>query len=1426
MPKNTNKTTKKTNNQIIRENSGKYGEYEIFQKLLMLDCDIHDIMNIIAPEALEKYNSFYSELVNSYAKDMDPIKPKREVYGMIPLSSKGGNEQAKEATIAALDEYRLAYEEAVSNLGKEAKGFSEYLKLAGTQLDPDLVYTDAVFNNPVYASLTFVLGTGPKLKRKKDNSIDFKETEKNLRRPDGKGYYVPFIKLCKASNELWDIEKSRQANERLGWTDKTIASYKKAYKDALKNYVDAFDELSETIKRYPNEWKKDEDLQNIPDEIVGVLGESDREITFVIEHARGQLKELENGLNPDELGLLGFVGETLNKSERELRNTNKALERQENNYAKLKEKIVIDNQTLATLEANYKARNSTSSILWLANQNKELVDWYNEYKATVKDLTLVFPTEESQAKLNAYIEENKEKLAEYHELIDGYTGRKVVEELKKTIANERKRLENQEKEIEETKNTITKLEAFNKKAKAAKKTIYGKKVSNLSDKKDLLNEVDKYIALIKEYNCKDAVNVLSDNKNIIDDVRSKISLGISEDISLNAFAKDIVKYSIDIFGPNPKYHEEVLGIKKGSTKAVMPKEEFDEYIKAYDASKYPFTDLELTYLAMAGTMKAKNEIAKVYSDSKGVSIDEIISTDTSFWTSDIAINTSGHSDSMRKFKEVIKAGRENCVKAVNLYQKGDMSSVAELIHNSLKTNLTDFNQSSSFSVNAINYYSVFSTMQKLLYNNPELMEAFKNYEGKLPKASRIDLDEITVAKKICQMSIDSSNRALEFSDYIPDYNREIGHVNSNIESEKSKLIPEEEPDGIHNSIHTEFIKSLNNEKSMHNAKYNMLKFATLKGKSLKVIADSIDKYKQADVAYMEENARINNRYLANPSLENANRLNSDIKLLNIKHANMSLVYRYLITAEGDKELGDFSEKLSDKYGLADAELSSNAVGYKTSDEFYFEVEKFTLECENKAIINLLNNKKCSKKEMKELTAKYMSNVHQIDALDNAIDIGYLPSFYNKDSRNAELSKDDNKEYMSYVNDYVDTLGIDKMKPGELAEYLTINKTELGMVSSAFRISIESKKFADRYSYDFGDLSKAVSTLESGNKYVIGGTKEYTDIIDELKKFDAFRENEIREYHVSGSYNAGKLIKQEKKLIEQIDKYIIRKETEKEKGDTSRNSSKRLAAAKAAKEALKKMINVEIAGPNFNSESLNAAQIVINDLNNSMVHLPFANEDGELEVTGRQMAEKQIIKANKIAVKNASVLDKEAMKMPKKPKEFTVICTAVRDMLFFDALTNYASPARHEDPVFTKTKDNQVKEIMSSLLSKNKAADSKKSPESLNGLIKSRFGKKLINTIMVEIIDKKQDPSVVLSHKNVMKLRDEKLRECYKEATSTLRSTFTKTMNVEELFNIAENLGSKELSSEHLRYKAAQANKAKAATNTAKNQEAKNEGIKL
>ncbi|SEQ70047.1 hypothetical protein SAMN02910369_02263 [Lachnospiraceae bacterium NE2001] len=1386
---------KKTKNEWLRKYSGPYAEYEFASQARMVILEAVPIIEEEANELGIKLRDSITDYVDT-TTEQDYGKPtKRVVINLAQLQNRDGDLDKANQLYEVVDECKRFSDDFLNNLEGSKKIFKEFYKLNFINLDmsrDDHSYIQTYYDNPILTATPMLMGCGPLLQKKLGSKepVDYEKLERDLRKPDGRGFLVPYLNMCKAVNTMHELNYQKEHNDRFGWTPNEKQEYLKQYKTVLKSFIDNFDELSKTVEKNGNLYKMGEHLNNIPEELTN----SDRDMTHYVGQMRGQLKAIENGWSLEELPLMGQIGEDLALIDRYVKRAPKQLQKSKDELKGLQNDIsdinkgidelnieLLKLQKISEERTTPKGPNQLSEADRLKLENKEILDWHKEYSKTLKEME---NKKTDKSKIDAFKAENAEKLEQYEafrSLYEEFTLSTQIEAMKKRIKDEQKEIEkkqkaikNKEAELVECSKAIVESEKARSESYKLRHFAWNKKINNQNDKIEVLNEYKKYISKVKDlklsYDHLFTETFATENDKPLEDVEKKITTGYDEVVELNEYAKKRTQFDIDIYGPNPKYHDE------WESKNVMSRQDFAQFIVPYHDQTMkglPFNEKEMTYINMAATLDAKDAIREAFKNNPqgALSPEQLAFQNYSNWMEDFSVDDDGPRAGTYQFKGIIQAGRERGLEAMQKYARGDKAPVAEMMQKLMYRTQKNFDQVATIGRNAPHFYNQLNTFTGMLEKDPGLLKEFQKYNAKQPKNVRVDLDKIKKIKTISRLHLESLNDADRYKEFVEQYDK-------NLENALKDCYGKDERQKAKNSLDNQGQR---------------LKLSALRHDILNTVSNAADKYRNTTKPFIDSANKMNEEALAgNPVLAIHKKFVTDKN-----NSEMSEFFKSVSTSEGLKEFDAFTDTLIEKYGLDfDVEKGLTMGGKRVGEDprFDYECQKYMLECEQKKLLKEISSgeyehKVKSEEVRNELISKYMVNNRQICELERATETGVLMSFYKRDESYSKDNIDKGVAYEKKVKDYIEKMDFSSMNPAEIAEQLKVGKYSLDAVCGDIETIVDNEMYADPKKIQekhFTSLEQNVSVLSS-KKYYKKGSAEFDKLVEELqelwhKHINLEKDFKDMPHH---PYDAKAIAEEEKKLLDRMDKYLQRKKDEKEAGKDSKMARSRVDVMQAARNRLATRLEEDLNMADRSEERLKGAEATAELMNKKI-----EKRKDVAEVTGQEILdsgiEEEVYQRNQFA-KNA----KEAgPKIINDTEKIDRLYESVKNTLYYQTLKDVFGPKKGDSRIITEKNSNMLKAKLGEGLTPE--AD-----KAMNNIMNTRFGKMITTTLLNNMINGKADTS----HEGIVKLRDETLRKCFKLAMDDKNPN--RKADVKEVLEVGQSLGSPELTKEYLNYEKAQ-----------------------
>ncbi len=1388
-----------TYTQHLRQLHEPYADYDYRYQTNSAQLDLVEYLENFNPELYKKLKNAINAYNNTLTDDVEhPKKTKKEKNPALEHLNKVGGSAETIVKLRAVQDDVRNYMESVANSTREPeKNYSDFFRLISIQTDfnrDGYSYVKAAYDNPILSCLPIISGSGPLFTSKRVNGkkvpTDLAKLEAELRKPDGKGYFEPYMKLCKATVDLWNLEFEKQKNDSYGWTPDSYAAFKEKYKTALTDFTKSFRDLSEAVKAHGDLYQKGVHLNNDSDQITGVLADSTRDLNFVVGNMEGQIKALENGWGIDDLYLLGAIGQQEASNEKSLKFCELCLSRDERELKKheaekkdLQEQLKLYQETAAS---------RALSIAEYKTQNADLIAWYDIYSLGLKQL------EDSHAEksvIDSYKNEYAVGLTQwnaYQDSLNELTLEPEIKKLKSKLSTAENKLHETQESIEKNRLYIENKTKIRAGIATLKDKVWNKKINNLNDKKEVLREYNAFMDSFGDLvigNDNDTFKnhlFTSSNSARADEAEERLTTGFDDFIRDNKFVSEKIAFDMDFYGPDPAFQS------VWETRNVISKKDFDDYIKPYDenARKLPFTKLEMTYLGMAGTFMVPDVVKEKYrADNTSLTGEQLIRKNASLWMQDISLRDDGPREGISTFKTIIKAGREKAIEAMTEYQNGNKAPVAELCYQILSYNQRAYDTATSFSANSAHLYGVLSTMTNMLRNDPELMNEFSKCNETRPEKERVDLIKISRMQSVAKTYSEAMNDQALLKDYRAKYPQLLHQWEE--EFDENEMV------GLKADAANKFRRY-----TLGAIRLDLLNFVQVTSdKYLKALPHTID-LSNSLVHAVESGEDINlATYNALVATEDASK--------------MSGFLYDIATPAGLREFDDFCDRMSDKYGIVYDEAMSkptiNGLVASESREFMLECEKYSLKCENKKILADLGSGASDVEKRTELITSYLINNHQMFEIDKALETGITKGMVDKTSIAARKYYDKNKLYMENIKKYVENMDYSSLKPGELAELLKSGETTLNEICCDIEVISDNSLYSNpekASALHFTSLTEGINRVTAANRNVYKGTKQYSDILDNLTKLESeLAANEESLKHGNPKvYDSDKLVAKEKKLLEDMDIYLKRKNDEKNAGKGSATADRRIAAVKAARALLKRRYEEDIFMPNLTAENIKEASATLDTVNNAI-----EKRNDKAEITGAEILQAAIEEEEYKRKQFTDKVNRNNVDAINNRSKIDELNKSVKSALYLQTLKDALSPNNGDNELQIKTKDNLIKEKLAKDIDPG-------TDKTLDKIIGSKFGTYLCNQVLAKAIDTENSPAENMRHENIIVLRDNALRKCFRDAMSPKNGN--KAADVREILDIAKSLGSKELSREAKKFedtmnKAKEAKLGKAAKNEPK-----------
>ena len=741
MPKRKNGISEKYLRSI--EGNNVEWAYNLHQNFIELNMSswVEKVDLDMSKKYLDLSSDYVQTCYNIPEELKDSITPIRDFNGTIKPKTYGGDPKM----IEKFNQYHKVFLEKLNDerQKKGAESFKDYFDIMSLESFYDAgEYTDAYMNSMILGQLVDIIGSGPKLTTKdvvgKDGKvtkiIDYEGIEERLRKPDGSGFFVPYMNICKAAKMIWDLEVEKLRNERIGWDLETEKDFLKRYKNANKLFTDSFVKLRDVVKNNPKLY--DGLLDNHPEHMVDYERDHNKEYGFMM----GQQKAIENGWNSDELPLLGILEEISHSMpiRRERQNRAKKRATALDTKFKLEEELKNIPNEIEALKKKATEENSKKQVEDLDLANKAVIEAHQKYEEECIRIRIErgMTNKEQRVAFNQLDAEYQANETLYKE----YQAKRKELDLWKIVSDKENRLKSLPNLIKKQDDYVKLIDQSEKDyatflnlTKEIKDKVYNKKVTSIKDKKEIIEAVSDYLdetAFLMSSPETGGHLYRSDYdmcfKRQINKIKERYDTGIDNDFKDNHFAETRLQNILDIYGPRVRYYS------KWDKDHVISKEEFDEAIKPYDEKEFSFAEREMAFLGMAGTLSAEAEIMAA-TRGEGRDFEDVLRETRTKWIEDVGMNEDGPRQDFGRYRYVVAKGRENAVAAMRKHESGDSSEIAKIIYNGLYNVCDACNNLTTYNGISVVHYGMISTFMDILRKDSKIEEAFNKYNNSLNK---------------------------------------------------------------------------------------------------------------------------------------------------------------------------------------------------------------------------------------------------------------------------------------------------------------------------------------------------------------------------------------------------------------------------------------------------------------------------------------------------------------------------------------------------------------------------------------------------------------------------------------------------------------------------------------------------------------------
>ena len=289
------------------------------------------------------------------------------------------------------------------------------------------------------------------------------------------------------------------------------------------------------------------------------------------------------------------------------------------------------------------------------------------------------------------------------------------------------------------------------------------------------------------------------------------------------------------------------------------------------------------------------------------------------------------------------------------------------------------------------------------------------------------------------------------------------------------------------------------------------------------------------------------------------------------------ILRYLTTANGRERLNGFATKFAGKHKLDESQINTEALNKEQKDE----LESFAFNASKEGLLMMAADHGLGFNEKARLAAGFIAANYREHELENGRSI-------KMDDPVKQLRMEEGIRELAVII----TKG--NHEQPDFSKVLELNKGMMYELTRQMEYKINSelnREVRDEYMFSVGtnrvpNLDSGVSALKK-NSYIITGTEEFADIRTDLKKLNADIKKADVAYAETGIYNGANFAEREKQLLDRMDAYIVRKESEVE---PSVNSVNRKNAMIAARNNLLERQKIDLKSRNVSATELSESVV--------------------------------------------------------------------------------------------------------------------------------------------------------------------------------------------------------------------------------------------
>ena len=1365
MPKNK----KGIDNRYIKSIEGEWAEnaFSLHNEFVVMDLIsfFSDYDKEFNDEYVDVRNMYNESLYTNNDKNSNPLL--RNVSGTIVPKDSGGDINIMNKLESMQHKAKQMFQEIKQSEG--AENFKDYLDI----IDNDTnylpgEYADAYTNSMYLNQLVDFIGSGPKLKLmlkdvvdesgKVRKVVDFTGIEQALRKPDGSGYFVPYIGMCKALKRLWELDIQRVRNEKTGWTPEVEEAFLKDYREANLALTTNFEKLRKVVLDNPGLY--DEYTDNHPEHMVDYERDHNKEYGFM----KGQIKAIDNGWGIDELPLLGIVEEISHMAELEIKKITKKRNENQKNLEKSEEDIKSLPGVIEELKQRKATDNYEEKLKTFDAENKDVIDAYRKYQEQIEIINNDETIKNRFTALRKLDEENRDvidKYQQYKEYRDAMDYDKIIEQMQSRLDKAPGSKNKAEDYIKKCDETIRDYDTLFAKMKELKDKVYDKKVSTLADKHAVFKEVEAFI--------NDTQNLLYTPENggkrfenrykefyikSMELLKNSLEKGMTKDFANNAYAKERLNHILDIYGPNPKHDP------KWETNKIISKSDMENAIKPYDTEDLPFSEKEMAFLGMAGTLTAKEEIL-VASNAGDKDFEDVLRTSYTKWMEDVSMNADGPREDFSRYRFVAAKGRENALSAMRKYVDGDATELCEIIYNGLINVSSSSDALRTYGDVCVHHYGMLSTFTEMLRKDATLREAFRNYNESKTPDKRVDFEKVAAIRNFAGIRM----KAIDAEKSYKTLEKNLKEV-PDINALKDNEVDEDELEDLKDAA--EEAKILRDKQDI---KLALLERRARQGVIISNMFTAANDMISASPLIYAANAKFNTDTMEaqkkGQSLEGLTKAHEKFMRDNVK---LNPAFTYLGSAAGNAELENFADMLYDKYGVsytADG-LASDKGSVKNDPVYKSEINRFICQLANKQILKELKNNDLDKDKMRELAASYMINNYRIYLLGMQIESGVTEPFADFSLKTVGDNKDFHLAFEQSVKGFVDGMDMSDVSSAEFAKVLeggaaSLLDTAKNMEHLIIDRKWEGKVFREKIK--FPSITDSVTALEEADRRVLFGSAEYKNILKDLKKLDKELKEAEKDFlkEKDYTYNAREFAHKEQALINRLNAYIERKDEElKNQPENKKNQTSltRRNAAEAMVKALTARLKVDSKTPTITASGRDEAKTLEKYIElNFDDNYKFVDRGIIEKPSGKEMLDASIEEQNYQRIKYAKMINKDNFEEVNTRQLKDAFLGTVKCALYYDMLQTAFGPKEGDDNKAGFEKDAKLKLMM------KKDVASSQFYKMIDKVMNTKFGKRFASELFNEVTSpdlSPEDYKGVFDHGNIIKIRDDVLKTCFNE----------------------------------------------------------------